>query len=74
MSGIFISNDRIKAGTASVRGILILDKVVDKAPIERFVNLSEQMILRNHFIHAHHNELFPFLIEVLTHHKFLPPF
>lgn len=70
----FYQHYRVHAGSAAVRTVLIHYKVIDKIPVNGFINDPQKMVPGNHVIHAEHLNLFSFLICILSHHRSIPPF
>ena len=47
----------------------IFNQIINKVPIDCFINQSQHMVLRYHVIHGEHHHLFSFFICIFCHHK-----
>ena len=47
----------------------IFNQIINKVPIDCFINQSQHMVLRYHDIHGEHHHLFSFFICIFRHHK-----
>lgn len=65
----FNKHDRIHAWASIIRAVFFFHKIIDEVPIDRLIDQSQHMVLRNHVIHAEHQHLFSFLICIFCHHK-----
>ena len=62
-------HDRIHTWAPVIRRIFFFYKIINKLPVDGFINQSEHMILRNHVIHAEDYHLFSFFIRIFRQHK-----
>ena len=67
-------HNRIHAGASVIRAVFIFYKVIDKVPVDRFINQSQHMVLWHHVIHTKQLHLLPLFICIFRHHKKTPPF
>ena len=65
----FYQHDGIHTGTAVIRTVFFFNQIINKVPIDCFINQSQHMVLRYHVIHGKHHHLFSFFICIFRHHK-----
>lgn len=62
-------HDGIHTGTAVIRTVFFFNQIINKIPIDCFINQSQHMVLRYHVVHGKHHHLFSFFICIFRHHK-----
>ena len=65
----FDQHNRIHTRSSIIRAVFFFHKIINKSPVNGFINQTQHMVLWNHVIHTEHDHLFSFLICIFSHHK-----